>query len=178
MMNYAEANRLVSRMVANMERSGVALRIFDEATLVLPYGWVFFYGPIDPEVLIAGNAPFLITKTGEVYVLGTAQPTEEYLREYERSGHTHPPSPGEPVQVRIIGRRAELQRIEMMKTIRDHAGIGLGAAKKIADVVAAGGSSAIPVPDWPTAVQLAETLQAMGAEARPQRVPDDVKTTG
>ncbi|ALX92641.1 hypothetical protein AV650_03300 [Serratia fonticola] len=38
----------------------------------------------DPSAQLAGNSPFIIDKdNGEIHVFGTAQPLNEYLREYE-----------------------------------------------------------------------------------------------
>jgi len=64
------------------------LEIRDELTLERAYGWVFFYDI--PGHAAAGNAPVLVTSTdGEVHVLGTALPVEEYLARFERTGDPH-----------------------------------------------------------------------------------------
>ena len=55
----------------------------------------------------------------------------------------------------------------MTDAIRDQTGMGLGAAKAITDAVLRGEAACIRVPDWNTAVHLAEALDALGAEARP-----------
>lgn len=67
--------------------------IVPEFTITKPYGWVFFYNSVefirDPSndmAALLGNAPILVDRiNGEIRVLGTAQPTEVYLSEYERS---------------------------------------------------------------------------------------------
>ena len=46
-------------------------------------------------------------------------------------------------------------------------GLGLKDAKACTDQVLEGSSVSIAVTDWNAAVQLAEALQALGAEARP-----------
>lgn len=54
-----------------------------------PFGWIFFYqtkefietGSISS--MLAGNSPFIINNdTGEIYTLGTAYPTDVYIKEY------------------------------------------------------------------------------------------------
>src|SRR5215472_7912682 len=68
---------------------GLALKF--DATIVKPYGWVFFYNTrrfLETGEFLArlgGNAPILIEKaTGTVYVTGTAHPLDYYLADYER----------------------------------------------------------------------------------------------
>ncbi|MBM6607829.1 hypothetical protein JTF19_16855 [Enterobacteriaceae bacterium RIT814] len=53
-------------------------------------GWFFCFESREyletgnDSALLAGNAPFIIDKdNGEIYALGTAQPLEAYLQEYE-----------------------------------------------------------------------------------------------
>lgn len=72
------------------------LVILDEHTIEKPYGWVFFYQSQrfletrDFSDGLAGNAPLLVTRAGELHDLGTAYPVEIYLQEYERSGSPYP----------------------------------------------------------------------------------------
>ena len=69
------------------------LAIRDELTEEHSCGWVFFYDwrpdlpqRRDPHQALAGNAPILVTRTGEVHVTGTAHPVEWYLANFERTG--------------------------------------------------------------------------------------------
>lgn len=64
--------------------------IAEEATIDLPYGWVFSWQSRafleSGEFLEAylGNAPFIFNRVwGDIRVTGTARPLEEYLRKYE-----------------------------------------------------------------------------------------------
>jgi Immunity protein 35 len=57
-----------------------------------PFGWVFFYQSKDYmetgnlNSMLAGNAPFIVdNKVGAIHVLGTAHPSEVYIREYSKS---------------------------------------------------------------------------------------------
>lgn len=176
MIDLEQAQQLARNRLAEYEREGVPrLTLLDELTRELPYGWVFFYqsrGYVetgDPRQMLGGNAPLLVTHSGELYETGTAHPLESYLREYERSGSPHPPPAGTPVEVRITGWRPGLLKVSMTQAIRDHTTLGLGAAKAITDAVLRGELASVPVRDWATAVRLAEHLQGLGADAHPSR---------
>jgi hypothetical protein len=53
-------------------------------------GWIVFYGAVEPDVLLAGNAPYLVDETtGAVHVTGTAYPTRVYVENYLRTGNPH-----------------------------------------------------------------------------------------
>jgi hypothetical protein len=60
-----------------------------EKAMTKPYGWVFFYQSRrfmetgNKRYRVAGNAPILVLKDGTVRELGTAEPLEWYLAEYE-----------------------------------------------------------------------------------------------
>lgn len=175
MIDQPQARELALGHLAESEREGaVPLALLEDRTLPLSYGWVFFYQSRawvehgDVSAIVGGNAPLLVTSQGELYVLGTAHPVEHYLREFERSGNPHAPRPGMPVQVRISGWRAGLKKVSMTKTIRDRTQLGLKEAKTCTNRVLDGESVNVPVADWAAALDLAETLQALGAEARPE----------
>jgi len=63
--------------------------LLENRTLERAFGWVFFYdskrhaetGSIRDA--IAGNAPIVVTKDGQVHKTGTAHPVEYYLRKFE-----------------------------------------------------------------------------------------------
>lgn len=177
-MQFDEALKTAEEFVATLNREGSEpLALMPDRTRILPYGWVFFYqserfiASGDPRDGVAGNAPLLVTHAGESHVLGTGRSLDHYLREFERSGSPHPPPAGAPVQVRITGWRAGLKKVSMTMAIRDETRMGLGAAKSITDAVLEGNTAAVPVRDWRAAIRLAEALEALGAEARPERIP-------
>lgn len=179
MIDMEHARRLALGRLAEYERAGGhPLALLEDRALVLPYGWVFFYQSRrfletgDPIEAVAGNAPLLVTRAGELYETGTAHRLETYLREFERSGSPHPPPAGVPVEVRITGWRAGLQKVSVTQAIRGETDMGLGAAKAITDAVVRGEPASVPVSDWATAVRLAEHLQELGADARPSRAAE------
>ena len=48
------------------------------------------YGPAEDDVVVAGNAPFLVDEgTGTVMATGTAEPVERYIENYLRTGDPH-----------------------------------------------------------------------------------------
>ena len=64
--------------------------ILDDATIVKPYVWIFFYQSKayldsgDFSELLAGNAPLIVDRSaGELRVTGTARPIDDYLAAYE-----------------------------------------------------------------------------------------------
>ncbi|HEX8670643.1 MAG TPA: YrhB domain-containing protein [Longimicrobium sp.] len=179
MIDLELAQRLALNHLAAYERQGnTRLVLLGDRTRELPYGWVFFYQSRryvetgDPREMLAGNAPLLVTRSGELYETGTAHPLETYLREYERSGSPVPPLAGVAVEVRIKGWRVGLQKVSVTQAIRDEAEMSLGAAKAITDAVLRGESASVPVRNWATAVRLAEHLQKLGADAHPARAPE------
>lgn len=73
---------------------GDELILLEDKILEKPYGWVFyytskrFYIDKDETFALAGNAPILIDRqAGEVHVLGTARPLEDYLREWDEGAN-------------------------------------------------------------------------------------------
>ena len=65
--------------------------ILDEHTVEREFGWVFFWDSRKHqetglfEYAQAGNAPIMVNRyDGSLRQAGTAHPTEDYIREYER----------------------------------------------------------------------------------------------
>jgi len=80
MLIFAQAQSLARCWVEIVTNGSCELA---EDTVRRPWGWVFFYGGKNGEV-VAGNAPIIVDRVnGEVRVAGTAQPLEYYLAEYE-----------------------------------------------------------------------------------------------
>jgi hypothetical protein len=96
MLNREQARALVVAELARPPEYRYAsdptdLVVIDESTIERDWGWVFFYTSAryletrDFRDAIAGNTPYLVNRhTGEVRVIGTAQPVEIYIDEYER----------------------------------------------------------------------------------------------
>lgn len=90
MFDYEKAKKLAQTWIES--NCSVEAVIVEKDTITKPYGWVFFY---ESKAFLAtqkfsdrllGNAPLLIDKIdGELRVLGTAQPVEVYLSEYEKT---------------------------------------------------------------------------------------------
>jgi len=88
-MNYAEAR---ARAAAHI-REGVQAPegfipvIVDADTQELSWGWVFFYNSkeyletSDVIYALAGNAPIVVTREGDVIETGTARPLNDYLKD-------------------------------------------------------------------------------------------------
>jgi Immunity protein 35 len=90
MMNTTEAEALAKQYLIDLEgKIGTPLRL--TKTQEESFGWVFFYQSKEYvetgnlSSMLAGNAPFIIDRVaGALYVLGTAHPTEVYIKEYEQ----------------------------------------------------------------------------------------------
>lgn len=69
-----------------------AIALQDELTQTEPWGWVFFYDTRayvesgNPDDMLLGNAPYVVTRAGEVHATGTAQPLDAYIAEMLRAG--------------------------------------------------------------------------------------------
>jgi hypothetical protein len=80
MLTFAQAQSLARSWVEIVTNGSCELA---EETVRRPYGWVFFYGSKNGE-LIAGNAPIIVDRVdAEVRTTGTAEPLEYYLAKYE-----------------------------------------------------------------------------------------------
>jgi hypothetical protein len=87
------AEAIATEWLRRPERRGVPeLVLLPEHTREEPYGWVFFYqsrehvetGTVGS--MLAGNAPLLVLRdSGELRVLGTARPVDDYLADYSVS---------------------------------------------------------------------------------------------
>ena len=73
--------------------------LIDEYTQEESFGWVFFYQSKkyletgDFRHALAGNAPLIITRTGELHVTGTAEPLERYLERFRATGDPYGKDP-------------------------------------------------------------------------------------
>ncbi|MDP8908604.1 MAG: hypothetical protein M3N47_05700 [Chloroflexota bacterium] len=53
-------------------------------------GWIVYYGAAEPDVMLAGNAPYLVDElSGDVVRTGSAEPVEHYVHNYLRTGNPH-----------------------------------------------------------------------------------------
>jgi hypothetical protein len=80
----AELDRMSAQTFGDLE-----FVLLDDATQEEPFGWVYFYDSRqhiesqDDSDVLAGNSPMLVLReSGEVRSLGTAYPTEHYLKPY------------------------------------------------------------------------------------------------
>ena len=88
----AEARKIAIGYVKAKEAdAGCELVLMDGNTMERDYGWIFFYDSKDHiekggiSHALAGNAPFVVTRTdGLVHETGTALPLERYLEKFSR----------------------------------------------------------------------------------------------
>jgi hypothetical protein len=123
--------------------SGTSLILLNERTIERNFGWAFFYGPSDPSMTLAGNAPFIVDrKDGSIHVTGTAYPTEQYLESYSRVGRTYPFAVPEYVVI-LDGWKPGMPGIlkaPLTRLIRSATQNGLAGAKHCTDEVVDGKS--------------------------------------
>ncbi|MBS1687023.1 MAG: hypothetical protein JSS76_19965 [Bacteroidetes bacterium] len=66
--------------------------VLEDHTIIRPYGWYFFYQTkayVDDPIanasdVLAGNAPILVDKEGNMHSTGTAYPIEYYVEKYDK----------------------------------------------------------------------------------------------
>ncbi|SMF25122.1 Immunity protein 35 [Alteromonadaceae bacterium Bs31] len=88
-----EAKEFVETEIANYPKpESDRYIILDEETIEKEWGWVFFYTSEkwhqtqELKYAVAGNAPLIVERsTGNIVVTGTAEPVENYIKEYECS---------------------------------------------------------------------------------------------
>ena len=92
-MDYVQAKKLVvERIQETLTRyDDIEPVVLDSETIERDWGWVIFYQDKrylengDVSLCLAGNSPYIVNrKTKGISAVGTAQPIEAYIREYER----------------------------------------------------------------------------------------------
>ena len=143
----------------------VEMSLFKDRTLERDFGWAFFYGPKDPSVLLAGNAPFIVDrKDGSIHVTGTAYPIENYLESYARVGRAYPFAVPEYAVI-LEGWKPGILKISLTKLIRSATDSGLAEAEHFTDEVLAGKPVALIFPSADVADKFCADAQRLGAVA-------------
>ena len=89
LVTVEEATRLAREWVRHQSSATNELVLVEEETVERPYGWFFSYDSKlflttqDFEYAIAGNAPILVDKRGQVHVTGTAHALEHYVAAFD-----------------------------------------------------------------------------------------------
>ena len=129
MIDREEATRIAAEEIARHSNTDLpyGIREIEERD----FGWVFFHGPIDRSILVAGNAPLIVDrKDGSVHVTGTGYPTEHYLQSYVQLGHTR--GILEP-EVVLEGLSPETSKIPVLKLIHERTPKNLVESKQCID---------------------------------------------
>jgi hypothetical protein len=157
------AEEYLERLNSNSEFQVILHR---EQTMECEFGWVFFWGPSDPLLLVAGNAPLIVDrKDGLIHETGTAYPAEQYIESYARVGRTYPFALPEHLVI-LEGWKPGLLKISLTKIIRSSTGRGLADAKNCTDEVLAGRSVTLTFPTATDADGFCADAQRLGALAR------------
>jgi hypothetical protein len=166
-MDFETATRAAERHIARCEaESGLKLKLFRAQTLERDFGWVFFYGPEDESILVAGNAPIIVDRnSGTIHVTGTAYPVEDYLESYARIGRTYPFAIPEHLVI-LEGWKPGMLKISLTKAIRAATGMGLAEAKDCTDSVLAEKSVTLAFPCAADADNFCYEAQRLGVLAR------------
>lgn len=91
-MSIEDARKIACKYLSSLEPGiGEPLELVDSETIEKSFGWVFFYNSKDYiktgdfKYMLAGNAPFIVDRNnGDVHVIGTAKPIEDYIVDFER----------------------------------------------------------------------------------------------
>jgi ribosomal protein L7/L12 len=157
------AEQWVARCAAD---SRLKLKLHRGATLERDFGWVFFYGPEDTSILIAGNAPIIVDrKSGSVHVTGTASPLEEYLETYARAGRTNPLLVPEYLVI-LEGWKPGMLKISLTKAIRAATGKNLAEAKDCTDSLLDGKAVTLAFPSAADADRFCCDVETLGVLAQ------------
>lgn len=92
MISFEDAKEIAARYVSAFEPgAGMELMLIDGATLERDLGWVFFYNSRsfletgNFRDALVGNAPIIVDRRdAKLYVTGTANPIEDYIRDFEQ----------------------------------------------------------------------------------------------
>jgi hypothetical protein len=157
------AEEYVRRLSANLEFEVI---LFGKRTIEREFGWVFFYGPRDASIIVAGNAPVIIDrKDGSVHETGTAYPTGQYLESYARVGRPYPFAVPEHVST-LTGWKPGVLKVSLTKLIRRATARTLAEAHRCTDEVLAGKSVDLTFPTAASADLFVITARQLGALAR------------
>ena len=165
-MDLQGATRIAEEYVARLACGDVELILFPRNTIERDFGWVFFYGPRDSSIMVAGNAPFIIDRReGAIHVTGTAFPVERYLESYARVGRTYPFAVGEYLVI-LDGWKPGMQKVALTKLIRTSTEKDLAEAKSCSDEVLAGKPVALTFPTAAAADAFCAGAQLLGVSSR------------
>jgi hypothetical protein len=146
--------------------SGVYVTLFKEQTIEREFGWAFFYGPGDPSIMVAGNAPFIVDRRdGSIHMTGTAYPIEQYLESYARVGRSYPFAVPEHIVV-LDGWKPGILKVSLTKLIRSASSKNLGAAKHCTDELLAGRVVTLSFPSVVDADSFCAEARDLGALAK------------
>lgn len=93
-ISHAQAQAIAESHISQFASSEGSFAILETATIERPHYWVFFYQSKrylesgNPIHALAGNAPLIVDRSGQVTETGTAYPLEDYLSDYEAAQGT------------------------------------------------------------------------------------------
>ncbi|HXB71286.1 MAG TPA: hypothetical protein VNY05_23830 [Candidatus Acidoferrales bacterium] len=170
MIGLDEARQIAEQYLIGLSAdAGVKLELPSSQTLERDFGWVFYYGPEDTSLTLAGNAPFIVDrKDGSIHVTGTAYPTGVYLENYDLTGTAFPPGVPEDTVV-LEGwkpSRSPFPKISLTKAIRAATEKGLAESKGCADSVLSGEDVGLMFPTAAEADKFSAEVQRLGRSVR------------
>ena len=133
-----EAARMAARFLRSVQpSSSPEMKLLENLTEEHDFGWVFFWGPVDDNVLVGGNAPLIVSRSdGSVHVTGTAHPIERYIESFAHVRRTYPFAEARYL-VTLDGWLPGLQKISLTKLIRHFSTLDLARAKQCTDDILA-----------------------------------------
>ncbi|MBV9743811.1 MAG: hypothetical protein JO099_08610 [Acidobacteriia bacterium] len=166
-MDIASATRIAEEYVARLNTdTGPKFVLLRDETIEREFGWVFFYGPQDESITVAGNAPFVVDRNhGSIHATGTAHPIETYLDSYAHTGRTDPLAVPEHLVV-LDGWKRGMLKVSLTKAIRAATGKNLAEAKNCTDLLLAGKSVSLTLATSIEADRFCATVQELGVLAR------------
>ena len=173
MIGLNDARRIAERYLIGLSaEAGTKLELLNGETLEREFGWVFYYGPQDNAMTVAGNAPFIVDrKDGSIHVTGTAHPTQVYVENYALTGTVSPPGIPEHTVVLEGWRpgKPPFGKVSLTKAIRAATDKGLAESKRCTDQVLSGEDVALMFSTAQEAEKFVAAVQRLGVVTRRQR---------
>ncbi len=160
-VNKEEATKLVATYLRSLHvDETVTLTVFTDYTETHDFGWVFYYGDVNPLVSLDGNGPIIVDRnSGVLFETGTACPLSEYLKNFVETGNPNSYL-GKVIVLNSV--TDDARRIDAVMAIREYAKLSLGETKKCFEDCLDGDNPSIALQSVEDAETLGRRLTELG----------------
>jgi len=164
--SLAQAEEIARRHLSSQLAGSGGVRIVSEATKEFDVGWIFYYQAArfletaDIGDSLVGNAPIFVARSdGKVISVAYHRPLTESMAAYRFCGN---PNAVEVPEVELTGCRPGALAVSAIQLIRQHAPVGLVAAKRMVEDCLANRRSIVSTHDIASARLLVQGLASVG----------------